>query len=159
MTRGMAISVVVSYLIIILVVKKSRKRLGELGHNTLSRFSDGTLKKLKRTVNLVLGSFTVFTLPSLIHTVILTLGYYNKDLMINDSNFLNIYHVVSNIIIMLSAIVNPLVYFYTQDDIKNELNTLIFFKHKNDHLFLDSKERSKTVKVNFKYCNPWNIFI
>ena len=159
MTKGMAISVVVSYLIIILVVKKSRKRLGELGHNTLSRFSDGTLKKLKRTVKLVLGSFTVFTLPLLTHTVILTLGYYNKELMVNGSNFLNIYHVVSNMVIMLSAIVNPLVYFYRQDDIKNELNTLIFFKHKNDHHFLDSKERSKTVKVNFKYCNPWNIFI
>ena len=150
MISAMTISLVVSYVVIILVVKKSRKRLGELGHNTLSRFSDGTLKKLKRTVNLVLGSFTVFTLPSLTHTVILTLGYYNKDLMINDSNFLNIYHVVSNIIIMLSAIVNPLVYFYTQDDIKNELNTLIFFKHKNDHHYHDSKERSKTTKAKFK---------
>ena len=142
MISVMTISLVVCYLIIILVVKKSKKRLGKLGNNTLSRFPDGTLKKLKRTVNLVLGSFTVFTLPSLTHTIILTLGYYNKDWMINDSNFLNIYHVVSNIIIMLSAIVNPLVYFYTQDDIKKELNTLISFKHKNDQHYHSSKEKT-----------------
>lgn len=142
MISVMTISLVVCYLIIILVVKKSKKRLGKLGNNTLSRFSDGTLKKLKRTVHLVLGSFTVFTLPSLTHTIILTLGHYNKDWMINDSNFLNIYHVVSNIIIMLSAIVNPLVYFYTQDDIKKELNTLISFKHKNDQHYHSSKEKT-----------------
>ena len=138
MISVITISLVVCYVTIILVVKKSKKRLGELGNNTLSRFSDGTLKKLKRTVNLVLGSFTVFTLPSLTHTIILTLGYYNKNLMVNDSNFLNIYHVVSNIIIMLSAIVNPLVYFYTQDDIKKELNTLISYKHKNGRHYHDS---------------------
>ena len=62
MISAMTISLVVSYVVIILVVKRSRKRLGELGHNTLLRFSNETLKKLKRTVNLVLGSFTVFTL-------------------------------------------------------------------------------------------------
>ena len=125
----MSVTAVVSYVIIICKVKKSNHELrsfyqsSESLHQHKKRFHS-----LKHTINLIIGGYLLTITPFLCACIIDVYDLYNEDFMQEHQLFNNIFHAVSEMILFLSSIINPFIYFYTQKDIREEIEKLSFVR-------------------------------
>ena len=125
----MSVTAAVSYVIIIRKVKKSNHEMrsfyqsSESLHQHKKRFHS-----LKHTINLIIGGYLLTITPFLCACIIDVYDLYNEDFMQKHQLFNNIFHAVSEMILLLSSIINPFIYFYTQTDIREEIEKLGFVR-------------------------------
>ena len=126
-TMSMVIVVLVmvlSYGIILSIVKKSKQNLEKQIHEKNASKSKRTLRKLQQNINLVMGSFSLLFIPSFANAMFVGYALNNKTFLKNNMDLINTFQLICFTIVLLNGISNPLVYFYTQTEIKQEVKSL-----------------------------------
>ena len=116
--------VVLSYIIILYVVKQSQKKLGKLGNHKTENQSQQMWKKLRRNINLVLVSSIFLIFPALVQMPLSAYNLWKPKFFDENFTVLLVVDVISLIITLLNGITHPAVYFYTQTDIQKEIQSL-----------------------------------
>ena len=122
----MTLVLMLSYGFIIHSVKKSNRMWKTHNNSQLSYQNKTTLKKLKRTVHLVIGGYALTLIPFICSCAVETYLYYERDSLGDNSLFLYTFRAVAETILYLNIIFNPMIYFYTQPDFKEEVAKLKF---------------------------------
>ena len=142
-----------SYGMILGIVRKSKQNLENQIHDKNDSKSKRTLKKLKQNINLVMGSFSLLLIPSFANAMFLGYALNNKSFLKNNIDLINTFQLICFTIVLLNGISNPLVYFYTQTEIKQEVNSLSecrksidFYNHIKSRLDYLRSPASKSVK-------------
>ena len=116
----MTIMFIISYAIIIFTVRKSKRNVYKTNvGETKTIHKDNTCKKLKRTIHFVMGSFAVFFMPEFINRIFYVIRSLEVDPFVDNEESYQTFRLVSVIVMSLSGIVDPLVYFYAQANIRN----------------------------------------
>ena len=119
---SLTVILLASYSLIISTVKRSRDIHGdnaEERHST--RRNKKTLAKVKNTTLLVMGCYILTLVPFLCDCAIEIYVYYHQTIDNDRASLLHLYRAVSELVLFLNAIFNPIVYFYTQTDFKSEV--------------------------------------
>ena len=121
----MTLVLIVSYGMIINAVKKSHRLWKSRSHSNKHK---NTLKKVKRTVHLVIGGYALTLVPFVCSSAVESYVYYKKDSAADNDSFLYTFRTVAEMVLYLNTIFNPIIYFYTQTDLKKEVEKLRFVK-------------------------------
>ena len=125
----MTCTVALSYGFIIHTVKKSTRKLQKFHQTNHSLHQqERTLNKVKHTVNLAIGGYLVIFIPFFCAYAIEVYNFHDDDFRQRNHLFRHIFLVVSGIILYLSSITNPVIYFYTQRDFRKEIRRLRVFQ-------------------------------
>ena len=120
---------IVSYAIIIRKVKKSNRKLKHFHQSSiLQRQQKRRLRKVNHTVTFVIGGYILTFTPFLGVLINEVYNIYNKEFMQKHLLFMYVFRTVADIMIYLSSIINPFIYFYIQSDIRDEIEKLSFVK-------------------------------
>ena len=116
---------IVSYTIIIHKVKKSNQKSKHFcGGSLLQRQQKRRLHKVKHTITFVIGGYFLTFTPFLGVCIMEVYSVYNEEFMEKHILFVHVFRAVSDINLYLSSVVNPFIYFYTQSDIREEIEKL-----------------------------------
>ena len=143
---------VLSYGIILSIVRKSKQNLGNQIHNKNDSKNKRTLRKLKQNINLVMGSFSFLLIPCFANAMFFGYAVNNETFFKNNMDLINTFQLICFTIILLNGISNPLVYFYTQTEIKQEVKSLEcrksinFYNHIKTRLDYIRSPTSRSVK-------------
>ena len=120
----------VSYGIIIHTVKKSHQKWKALqdGHQILDQH-EKTLRKVKRTVLLVTGGYIFTLIPFICGFVVEVYNVYNKRFQRDHDVFRYTFRAAGDMILYMNTIINPIIYFYTNTDLQEEVGKLSITKH------------------------------
>ena len=121
----MTLVLLVSYGMIINAVKKSHNLWKSRSHSNKNKT---TLKKVKRTVHLVVGGYALTLVPFVCSSAVESYVYYKDDSAADSNSFLYTIRAVGEMVLYLNTIFNPIIYFYTQTDLKKEVGKLRFVK-------------------------------
>ena len=121
----MTLVLLLSYGMIINAVKKSHRLWKSRSHSNKNK---KTLKKVKRTVHLVIGGYALTLVPFVCTFAVESYIYYKKDSTAYSDSFLYTFRAVGEMVLYLNTIFNPIIYFYTQTDLKKEVKKLRFVK-------------------------------
>ena len=125
----MTLILLFSYYIIINSVKKSYRVWRSSSHNKKLLYKrERTLKKVKRTVHLVIGGYLLTLIPFICSSAVESYLYYKNDSAGAYDSLLYTFRAVAETILYLNVIFNPIIYFYTQTDLKKEVAKLNFVK-------------------------------
>ena len=125
----MTIMFIISYAVIIFTVRKSKRNVYKTNIGEVKTFhKDNTCKKLKRTIYLVIGSFAVFFMPEFINRIFYVIRSLGVDPFLDNEESYQTFRLVSVIVMSLGGIVDPLVYFYAQTNIRNATPYLKHFQ-------------------------------
>ena len=116
--------VFLSYIGILNIAEKSQKNLLKLGNHKDENICRQRSRKLRRNINLVLGSSVSLIVPALVQIPLSTYNLWKPKFYNERITVLIAVNVISIIITLVNGITNPLVYFYTQIDIKKEVRSL-----------------------------------
>ena len=119
----MTLVLIISYGMIINAVKKSHRLWKSRSHSNKNK---NTLKKVKRTVHLVIGGYALTLVPFICSSAVESYVYYKKDSAAYNDSFLYTFRAVGEMVLYLNTIFNPIIYFYTQTDFKKEVRKLRF---------------------------------
>ena len=120
---------IVSYAIIIHKVKKSNWELKHFYQSrVLQRQQKRRLRKVKHTTFFVIGGYILTFTPFLGVLINEVYNIYNKEFMQKHLLFIHVFRAVADMILYLSSIVNPFIYFYAQSDIRQEIEELSFVR-------------------------------
>lgn len=119
----MTLVLIISYGMIINAVKKSHRLWKSRSHSNKNK---NTLKKVKRTVHLVIGGYALTLVPFICSSAVESYVYYKKDSAADNDSFLYTFRAVGEMVLYLNTIFNPIIYFYTQTDLKKEVGKLRF---------------------------------
>lgn len=122
----MTLVLMLSYGFIIYSVKKSNRVWKPHNNNQLLHQNKTTLKKLKRTVHLVIGGYALTLIPFTCSCAVEAYLYYEKDSLGENSSLLYTFRAVAETILYLNIIFNPMIYFYTQPEFKEEIAKMKF---------------------------------
>lgn len=132
---SLTVILLASYSLIISTVKRSRDIHGdsvEERHST--RRNKKTLAKVKNTTLLVMGCYILTLVPFLCDCAIEIYVYYHQTIDNDRASLLHLYRAVSELVLFLNAIFNPIVYFYTQTDFKSEVIQLSIVRNISSRL-------------------------
>ena len=122
-------TVALSYGFIIHTVKKSIRKLKKFNQTNHSLHQqERTLNKVKHTVSLVIGGYLVIFIPFLCAYAIEVYNFHDEDFRQRNQLFHHIFLTVSGIILYISSIINPVIYFYTQRDFRKEIRRFSVFQ-------------------------------
>ena len=120
---------IVSYAFIIHIVKKSNRELNFFYRNSvLQRHHERRLRKVKNTITFVSSGYLLTFTPFLGVCIIEVYNICNEEFMQNHLLFVYVFRAVSEMILYLSSVINPFIYFYTQSDIREEIEKLSFVR-------------------------------
>ena len=120
---------IISYAVIIFTVRKSKRNVYKYNVGEMKTIhKDNTCEKLKRTIHLVMGSFAVLFMPEFMNKILYVIRSLEIDLFAGNDESYHTFRLVSVIVMSLSGIVNPLVYFYAQTNIRNATPYLKHFQ-------------------------------
>ena len=121
----MSCTAVVSYCLIFLKVRKSGRGLKSFCQSShLLHQQKKRLHKVKITVTLTIGGYLLTFTPFLCVCVIEIYSLYYKDFHHKNLLFIYGFRAVSEMILYLSSIINPFIYFYTQKAVRKEIVNL-----------------------------------
>ena len=119
----------VSYVFIIRTVKKSNNRLKSLQNNThLLHQQEKILRKVKRTVSLVVGGYILTLIPVICSYATEIYSVYNTGFRREHEVFLYTFRGVGEMILYMNSIFNPIIYFYTNAEFQEEVQKLCVIK-------------------------------
>ena len=125
----MTLILLVSYYIIIQSVKKSNRVWRYSSHNKKLLYKrERTLKKVTRTVHLVIGGYLLTLIPFICSCAVESYLYYKSDSASANDLLLYTFRAAAETVLYLNIIFNPIIYFYTQTDLKKEVAKLKFVK-------------------------------
>ena len=125
----LTIMFIISYAVIIFTVRRSKRNVHKYNvGETKTIYKDNTSGKLKRTIYLVMGSFAVLFMPEFVNKIFYVVRSSRIDLFADNEESYHTFRLVSVIAMSLSGIVNPLVYFYAQTNIRNATPYLKHFQ-------------------------------
>ena len=125
----MTLILLVSYYIIIQSVKKSNRVWRYSSHNKKLLYKrERTLKRVTRTVHLVIGGYLLTLIPFICSCAVESYLYYKNDSASANDLLLYTFRAAAETVLYLNIIFNPIIYFYTQTDLKKEVAKLKFVK-------------------------------
>lgn len=124
----MTLILLLSYNVIIRSVKKSNCTWKRRSNSHLLYKNKKTLKKVKRIVHFIIGGYALTLIPFTCSCAVETYVYYKRDSLEENSLLLNTFRAIAETILYLNTIFNPIIYFYTQTDFKQEVAKLTFVK-------------------------------
>lgn len=125
----MALTLLVSYAVIIFMVKKSNNRLKSLQNNRHSWYPQKrTLRKVKKTAGLVVGGFILTLIPFFSSSAAELYSFYNEDFRNENEVFLYTFRSVGEMILYINSIFNTIVYIYTNREFRVEVRKLDIIK-------------------------------
>ena len=120
---------IVSYAIIVHIVKKSNRELNLFYRSSvLQRQQKRRLRKVKHTITFVSSGYLLTFTPFLGVCIVEVYNICNGEFMQNHLLFVYVFRAVSEMILYLSSVINPFIYFYTQSDIREEIEKLSFVR-------------------------------
>ena len=132
---SLTVILLASYSLIISTVKRSKDIYGtSVADKHLTRRHKKTLAKVKNTTLLVMGCYTLTLVPFLCDCAIEIYVYYHQTIDNKRASLLHLYRAVSELVLFLNAIFNPIVYFYTQTDFKSKVTQLSVVKNISSRL-------------------------
>ena len=141
--------VFLSYIGILNIAEKSQKNLLKLGNHKDENICRQRSRKLRRNINLVLGSSVSLIVPALVQIPLSTYNLWKPELYNGSVTVLLAVNVISMIITLANGITNPLVYFYTQIDIQKEVRSLRI-KEKTLNLLRNTELRFRSLLISIK---------
>ena len=125
----MTLILLASYYAIIHSVKKSNGVWRSSSQNNkLLQKNKRTLKKVKRTVHLVIGGYLLTLIPFICSCAVESYLYYKNDSAGANDSLLYTFRAAAETVLYLNIIFNPIIYFYTQTDLIREIANLNFVK-------------------------------
>ena len=125
----MTLILLASYSIIVHSVKKSSRVWKSSCYNKELLYQNKrTLKKVKRIVHLVIGGYALTLFPFISSCAVESYLYYKKDPGGDSDSLLYTFRAIAETVLYLNIIFNPIIYFYTQTDLKKEVAKLNFLK-------------------------------
>ena len=119
------LTLLVSYVIIIITVKNSNKRLKSLQDNSNTLLQQKrTLRKVTKTVRLVICGYILTLIPFTCSYAIEIYSFYNEDFKEDNELFVYTFRSVSEMILYMNSIFNAIVYFYTNTELQKEVQEL-----------------------------------
>ena len=123
------LTLLVSYVVIIITVKNSKSRLKSLQDNSNSLFQqERTLRKVTKTVRLVICGYILTLIPSICSYVIEIYSFYNKGFKEDNELFVYTFRSVGEMILYMNSIYNAIVYFHTNTELQKEVQELSIVK-------------------------------
>ena len=77
-------------------------------------------------MHLVIGGYALTLVPFICSSAVESYVYYKKDSAADNDSFLYTFRAVGEMVLYLNTIFNPIIYFYTQTDLKKEVGKLRF---------------------------------
>lgn len=132
----------ISYVAIVLMVKRSKNRLESLQENHhLLREQERTLKKVKKTVGLVIGGYILALLPIICCYATEIYSFYYKDFPKENEVFMYTFRSVTEMILYMNSVFNAIIYFHRNTEFREEVGKLYIIKH------------TYTIKKSLKFCH------
>lgn len=132
----------ISYVAIVLMVKRSKNRLESLQENHhLLRQQERTLKKVKKTVGLVIGGYILALLPIICCYATEIYSFYYKDFPKENEVFMYTFRSVTEMILYMNSVFNAIIYFHRNTEFREEVGKLYIIKH------------TYTIKKSLKFCH------
>ena len=123
------ITLLVSYVVIIITVKNSNSRLKSLQDNSDTLLQQGrTLRKLAKTVRLVICGYILTLIPFTCSYAIEINSFYNEEFKEDNELFAYTFRSVGEMILYMNSIFNAIVYFYTNTELQKEVQELDIVK-------------------------------
>ena len=138
-------AMVTCYGIILHVVRVSQKNMRKRSHNKETSRNKRILRKLKRNINIIMGSFSLLLIPCFVNAMFYSYALNNNDFFENNMDLVNTFQLTCLTIVFFNGISNPLVYFYTQTEIKQEVKSLSECRKCSD-FFNHLKSRMKYIR-------------
>ena len=125
----MMLILLVSYVAILRQVKKSNDRLNGLQRNAhLLQQQEKILRKVKKTVSLVIGGYVLTLIPLTCSCAAEIYSVYNTAFRRDHEVFLYTFRGVGEMIMYMNSIFNPIIYFYTNPEVQEEAEKLYVIK-------------------------------
>ena len=125
----MALTLLLSYAVIIFIVKKSNNRLKRLRNNGhFWNQQKKTLRKVKKTAGLVAGGFILTLVPFICSSAAELYSFYNENFRSENGVFLYTFRSVGEMILYINSIFNTIVYIYTNREFRVEVRKLDIVK-------------------------------
>ena len=132
----------ISYVAIVLMVKRSKNRLESLQENHhLLRQQERTLKKVKKTVGLVIGGYILALLPIICCYATEIYSFYDKDFPKENEVFMYTFRSVVEMILYMNSVFNAIIYFHRNTEFREEVGKLYIIKH------------TYIIKKSLKFCH------
>ena len=147
-------TLLVSYVVIIRMVKNSKNRLKNLQSNTHSLHQQEQIlgKTTIKTVNLVVEGYMWTLLPSTCSCAIKMYSFYNEDFKKDNEVFVYTFRSVSEMILYMNSIFNIIIYFQTNKELRKEVAQSILnranIKLNSLKSLLSSKYNNLTTKTS-----------
>ena len=129
---AVTITLLLSYIVIILMVKNSNNRIKSLQDisNSFNQ-KERTLRKVLKTVSLVVGGYILTLIPFISSYTIETYSYYNEGFKKDNELFANTFRSVGEMILYMNSIFNAIIYFHTNTEFRKEVKQLGIVKQTN----------------------------
>ena len=134
-------AMVLCYGMILHVVKVSQRNMRKKSSNKETSRNKRILRKLKRNINLIMGSFSLLLIPCFANAMFYSYALNDNDFFEKNVDLINTIQLACFTIFLFNGISSPLVYFYTQTEIKQEVKSLSecrkssdFFNHLKSRL-------------------------
>ena len=119
----------ISYVAIILMVKRSKNRLESLQENHhLLRQQERTVKRVRKSVDLVIGGYILTLLPIICCYAIEIYSFYDKDFPQENEVFMYTFRSVVEMILYMNSIFNAIIYFHRNTEFREEVGKLHIIK-------------------------------
>lgn len=141
--------VFLSYVGILHIAEKSQKDLLILGNHKDENICRQRSIKLRRNINLVLGSSISLIVPALVQIPLSNYNLWKPEFYDRRITVLLAVNIIGMIITLVNGITNPLVYFYTQTDIQKEVRSLRI-KEKALNLLRNTELRFRSLLISIK---------
>ena len=129
---SVTLTLLVSYVVILRIVKNSKNRFKNFQYNTHSLHQqEKMLGKVRKTVSLVVGGYILTLLPFTCSYTIEMYIFYNKDFEKDNEVFAHVFRSVSEMNLYMNSIFNIIIYFHTNTELRKEVAQLGIVKRAN----------------------------
>ena len=122
---AVTILLLLSYIVIILMVKNSNNRIKSLQDNSNSlNQQERTLRKVLKTVSLVVVGYILTLIPFTCSYVIEIYSFHNEEFKEDNELFVYTFRSVAEMVLYMNSIFNVIIYFHTNTEFRKEVKKL-----------------------------------